>query len=326
MSRRSSGVPEVAPVPAGERPRWSVMIPSCDDRDRLPQALASVLAQDPGPEQMQIEVVDDASLDVDVASLVRDLAGDRVVVHRHPQRVGAPANFTACVRRSRGEWVHVLHADDLVLPGFYDAYARHLEAHPAAMAVSRSWFVDDDGARHGRSGELRARDGYLVDAERVLAMDNPVNFAAVVVARSTYEAVGGFRPDLVHANDWEMWTRIAHHGPVAVVDGEHACYRVHAGSDTNRLQRSMVYLTDPVAAARAITARIDEPTVRRSVRRHIHRRLAAHALEVGTRQAAAHEHRLAVQSALWSVRLAPDPATVRSATTLAAGAVRARFG
>lgn len=324
MSSRAGGptVPVVPPVPAGVvRPRWSVMIPTCDDADLLPRSLASVLDQDPGPDQMQIQVVDDASADADVAELVRDLAGDRVEVHRHPQRVGAPANFTACINRSRGRWLHILHADDFVLPGFYAAYAAHLDEHPAVMAVSRSWFVDAAEERHGRSGPLAAADGYLVDAERTLALDNPVNFVAVVTARSTLEDVGGFRPDLVHANDWELWTRIAHHGRVAVVPGEHAAYRVHAGSDTARLQRSMVYLTDPVAAARTITRRIDDP----EVRRHVHARLAAHALRVGTEQAAAHEHRLAATSAIWAVRLSPDPATAREAAALVGSALRNRF-
>lgn len=318
-------VPTIPPVGAGPRPRWSVMIPTCNDADLLPRALRSVLEQDPGPERMQIQVVDDASDDADVADLVRELAGDRVEVHRHPLRVGAPTNFTACAQRSRGRWVHILHADDFVLPGFYEAYAAHLDAHPAVMAVSRSWFVDAEERRHGLSGPLVDRDGYLVDAERTLALDNPVNFVAVVVAREALERLGGFRPDLVHANDWELWTRLAHDGPVAVVPGEHAAYRIHAGSDTNRLQRSMVYLTDPVAAARTITGRLVDPTERRDVARHVHRRLAEHALRVGADQAAAHEHRLAVTSAGWALRLSPDRRTAAAAAGIAATAVRNRL-
>ena len=143
--------------------------------------------------------------------------------------------------------------------------------------------------------------------------------------REALERLGGFRPDLVHANDWELWTRLAHDGPVAVVPGEHAAYRIHAGSDTNRLQRSMVYLTDPVAAARTITGRLVDPTERRDVARHVHRRLAEHALRVGADQAAAHEHRLAVTSAGWALRLSPDRRTAAAAAGIAATAVRNRL-
>ena len=60
--------------PGTDRPRWSVMIPTYNCADHLRAALAGVLAQDPGPEEMQIEVVDDASED-DPESVVAELGG-----------------------------------------------------------------------------------------------------------------------------------------------------------------------------------------------------------------------------------------------------------
>ena len=33
--------------------------------------------------------------------------------------------------------------------------------------------------------------------------------AGIVVRRRAYERLGGFRTDLPHAADWEMWTRLA---------------------------------------------------------------------------------------------------------------------
>ena len=44
-------------------------------------------------------------------------------------------------------------------------------------------------------------------------MSNRVRSPGIVVRRSAYEQVGGFRTDLPHAADWEMWTRLAAHGP-----------------------------------------------------------------------------------------------------------------
>jgi glycosyltransferase involved in cell wall biosynthesis len=42
-------------------PLWSVMIPTFRCARFLRQTLASVLSQDPGPDVMQIDVVDDGS-------------------------------------------------------------------------------------------------------------------------------------------------------------------------------------------------------------------------------------------------------------------------
>src|SRR5215211_1793383 len=96
-----------------ERPLWSVMIPTYECAGYLRQTLRSVLAQDPGPEVMQIEVVDDASTD-DPAAVVAELGGGRVDFFRQPRNVGHVENFNTCLRRAQGRLVHLLHGDDAV--------------------------------------------------------------------------------------------------------------------------------------------------------------------------------------------------------------------
>ncbi len=321
-------LPTVPPVPPrAPQPAWSVMLPCHDDADLLADALASVLAQDPGADAMQIVVIDDHSTVGDPAAVAHDLAGDRVQVVHHPRTLGAPATFTDCVRRSRGRWVHLLHADDAVEPGFYASYQAAFEATAAVMAVGRSWFVDADGRRLGLSGELpTGPGGLLVDPVRVLGFDNPVNFAAVVVDRAAYERVGGFDPALAHANDWEMWTRLAAVGDVAVVAGEWARYRRHDGSDTSRLRRSLTYVSDPAEAVRVIAGRCEDRDLGRRLRHHAGGLLAAEALRVGNDQLAEGELRLAAGSAWWAARLDPSPPTLHAAGRLAGRAVRRRLG
>src|SRR5262249_55421942 len=113
--------PVISPVPDGvDRPFWSVMIPTYESGHRLQRTLESVLAQDPGPDEMQIRVIDDGTVVDDPRFLVNRVAGSRVTVWRHGRNVGAPVNFTTCVQQAAGRWVHILHSDDVVLPGFYE--------------------------------------------------------------------------------------------------------------------------------------------------------------------------------------------------------------
>ena len=99
------------------------MIPTYNSAPFLAETLTSVLAQDQGPEQMQIEVVDDASED-DPDEVVAAVGRGRVALPRQPNHSGQHHNLATCIRRSRGDIVHLLHGDDLVLPGFYAALER----------------------------------------------------------------------------------------------------------------------------------------------------------------------------------------------------------
>ena len=139
--------PPIAPVQnVDSRPRWSVMIPTFNCASYLRHTLQGVLAQAPGPETMQIEVVDDCSTKDDPEAVVRELGGGRVGFFRQPQNGGAIANFNRCLERSRGMLVHVLHGDDLVLPGFYAEIDRLERVAPAMnLYACRNFGVDEAG-------------------------------------------------------------------------------------------------------------------------------------------------------------------------------------
>src|SRR5687767_11951325 len=102
------------------RPQWSVMIPAYNCIKYLRETLESVLAQDPGPDKMQIEVVDDCSTDGDVQSLVNAVGRGRVCYYKQEINKGSLRNFETCLNRANGIWVHLLHGDDKVKFGFYN--------------------------------------------------------------------------------------------------------------------------------------------------------------------------------------------------------------
>jgi glycosyltransferase involved in cell wall biosynthesis len=215
-----------------------VMIPTHDCAPYLRHTLASVLAQDPGPELMQVEVIDDASSDRPEA-VVEELGGGRVGFFRQPRNVGHVANFNTCLERSRGEVVHLLHGDDCVRDGFYAAMARLLEAEPTAGAAFCRYIAIDEQGDWSSIAPLEQRSaGLIPDWLEKIAVGQRLQTPCMVVRRDVYEQVGGFDERGGFAEDWEMWVRIAARYPVAYHPHPLAMYRVHTLSRTGRMVRT----------------------------------------------------------------------------------------
>jgi glycosyltransferase involved in cell wall biosynthesis len=240
-----STVPRVAPVPEGvSRPLWSVMIPTFNCAKYLRETLGSVLAQDPGPEQMQIEVVDDCSDKDDPEEVVKEVGRSRVLFHRKPINEGAVKNFNTCIERSRGYLVHILHGDDRVEAGFYREFGAAFDASPKCAAIfCRAFVIDENSDLLSLTQFCQTLKQGSNDARQVIT-DNQVFTPAAVVRRCFYEHYGGFDTALVHNADWDMWVRAIVNGRGRMLNRPLASYRSFDGSDTGRLKRSAEDLRD----------------------------------------------------------------------------------
>src|SRR6266699_1644518 len=221
----------------GTRPYWSVMIPTYNPRaDYLEETLNSVLQQDPGPEQMQIEVVDDCSNDSTASEVARRLGAGRVTFHAESQNRGLANNWNRCIERARGHWVHILHQDDIVLPGFYDHLRKGAQHSDAGAIFCRYAVVNLKGHWMGISELHRESAGLLDDWHARITVQQLVQCPAIAVRRLIYEQLGGFLPQLHYTPDWEMWQRIASQFSFWFEPSILACYRVHPNSATSRMR------------------------------------------------------------------------------------------
>jgi glycosyltransferase involved in cell wall biosynthesis len=222
--------PTISPICATKRPFWSVMIPVYNCIDYLEETLTSVLKQDPGPEQMQIEVVDDHSTDGNVEALVVNVGKGRIKYFRHKANIGSLRNFEVCIKRSQGFHVHLLHGDDRIEQGYYKEIEELFRRFPNAGAAFTNFsFIDNNGLDTRIVNDcLRDEPGLIPNFLFKLARRQLIQPPSIVVKRSTYEALGSFYA--VHfGEDWEMWTRIAANYPVAYSPSVLASYRVAHG-------------------------------------------------------------------------------------------------
>jgi glycosyltransferase involved in cell wall biosynthesis len=225
-------IPAIPAVLAGApRPLWSVMVPTYNpDAAYLEQTLRGVLEQAPGPEVMQICIIDDASpRSTDLEGLVERLAPGRVEIQRRTSNGGMAATWNACIEQARGRWVHILHQDDLVLPGFYARLEEAIGARAdLGAAYTQHHIVDGEGKLGWLMSQNPAQEpGVVEDWVRYVFVELSFQTPSIVVKREAYERLGGFRTDMRYALDWDMWKRIAAAYPIWFEPKPLAGYRRH---------------------------------------------------------------------------------------------------
>jgi GT2 family glycosyltransferase len=254
-------IPKITPLPKDvSRPFWSVMIPTYNSGDFLRKALESVLCQDLGPDQMQIEVVDGGSTSDNPEKIAEELGHGRVEFYRLAKNRGAAATWNACIERARGQWVHLLHGDDMVLPGFYKAYARVIGAYPQARTVVGQACSIDEHDRWIRveGPEPPSGGGLLEDFVDRVATQWLVTCPSVVVNRAAYENIGGYSNYFRGPLDWDMFLRLGLHSPVACVERPFSLYRRHSDSNSQQLLLNGVNVTETCVVVAINLARIEK--------------------------------------------------------------------
>jgi glycosyltransferase involved in cell wall biosynthesis len=196
----------------------------------LRQCVESVLSQE--GVDVRVLIIDDASPDdtsAVAAELVRE--DDRVHYVRHAVNKGHIATYNEGLEWASADYMLLLSADDWILPGALGRAARVLDAHPdvgfaygAYVEVSPGGTVSSPPVGTGwtiMSGPDFVRENWGI---------NPVATCTAVVRTSTQKLLGGYRPELPHSGDMEMWLRFAAHGRVARLNVFQGVYRRHCSN------------------------------------------------------------------------------------------------
>lgn len=211
-----SGLAHTSPV-------VSVVVPMYNAARHIADALESLRAQT--QTDWQAILVDDGSTDDTAARVARRTADPRITVIAQPHQ-GLSAARNAGLARCTGAYVAFLDADDMWLPTYLERMLQALQGVAGAVAAFAGWQYVDAGGRPlpqtiVPSGALGA---HLGDE---LRWRNPLVPSGVVVRRTAIDACRGFDPDLIQAQDWDLWLRLLAHGPFLAVAERLVWYRTH---------------------------------------------------------------------------------------------------
>lgn len=249
-------------------PRVSVIIPAFNAERYIRETLDSVLAQTYG--DLEVVVVDDGSSD-GTCEIVRGYGDPSTPLRAGPVRLIEQANAGPSaarnhgVREARGELVAFVDSDDLWMP---EKLALQV---PLFDAEGRVALVYCHGERMAADGSPIPTPHLPKPTGRVFLdflVRNHCPTSGVVVRRDVFQRFGGFPEDMVWAEDWHLWLRIAREHEFAAVEQVLVRHRLHDTALT--AQHDKAYRGARGVLETALTES-DGPEARAARRRGLHR-------------------------------------------------------
>jgi len=209
-----------------------VIVPCYRYGQYLREAVESVLSQ-PVP-NLRVLIIDDASPDN-----TADVAGEfvlqdpRVSCIRHAENKGHIYTYNEGIAWAAADYLLLLSADDYLLPGALWHSVKLLDEHPqVGFTFGTALELSNGGGISFRpcpgTAEFQIMSG--LEFIELSGARNLVPTATAVVRTKLQQYLGGYRPELPHSGDMEMWLRFAAHASVGMVLANQAVYRRHGAN------------------------------------------------------------------------------------------------
>ena len=248
--------PPVAPTLGLGIPFWS-------DLGLLSEALASLVRQT--DREWVAVVIDDASPEAGAAAVVAELADPRITYERNDVNLGLARNFNRCLAAPGTDVVAILHADDLLEPGYVATIRRvHADVPDAAIAAPMATAIDALGGPIDTMVDRAKRWMWPKQQRHVLRGDAAL--ARIMHAFFVYTPALSYRPALLpdgwfddrwrQVMDVDLIARVLFEGGSIALDRTPVYrYRRHAGTVTSQNAQAFTRLAEESEMARIIADR-----------------------------------------------------------------------
>ena len=231
-------------------------------------ALDSIRQQTVPP--LEVVLCDDGSTDDLDAALVPYL--DEIVLVRQ-ENGGEGSAKNAAARAARGDFVVILDADDVYLPGRLEALRELAQTRPDLDILTSDAILVAAG-RAVRNAYGHTWRFEVADQRRAILQENFI-FGHAAVRRTLLLEHGGFDEAIRWTTDWDMWLRLILAGARAgSVDEPLALYRLHETSLTARRRELLLGKLATLEKARS------NVSLRASERPVLEEAIAAHRREL----------------------------------------------
>ena len=206
-------------------PTFSVVIPTYNRADYLPQAVESVLSQTFA--DLELIIVDDGSID-GTADFVGGLDDERVQYIRQANQ-GRSVARNHGASQAQGQYLGFLDSDDRYLPTALAAHLQAFKSQPRlGMTIGGYRYADASGLPSGERWPWQEAGGLDPQGWLFNCYAMP---GSVLLRRSWFDRIGGFDSECEIAEDWDLFLRLGQADCSMAWVKEAVCeYRRHPGN------------------------------------------------------------------------------------------------
>ncbi|MBX9814511.1 MAG: glycosyl transferase family 2 [Proteobacteria bacterium SG_bin5] len=226
-------------------PAVSVIIAAYNGAALIGATIESLKAQSLA--DFEAVIVDDRSTD-STRDVLRAIDDPRFRVIEAETNQGPVYTRNLALAHARGRYIAALDQDDLCAPDRLAAQLAYLEANPRVVLVAAAADVLEDGAL-SPSPLPAVTTPALV--EWMLCVCNPLVWSSVMIRGDVARRLDPFtRPEILYAEDFDLYHRLSAHGRIARLDTPLLHYRRHAGGASQRYTDTMQASATRVLAER----------------------------------------------------------------------------
>jgi hypothetical protein len=246
-------------------PAISVIMAVYNGADLIGETLDSLRAQ--SFSDFEVIIVDDCSTD-DTRAVVQGFGDARIRLVSLAANQGVVAARNRALAEARGRYIAALDHDDLCQPDRFARQIAYLDANPGTVLVGTAAAILKDGVV--LPGSLAPVSTPMLIAW-LLRIENPLVWSSVMMRGDAARRLDPFqRPDMIYAEDFDLYHRIARFGAIARIDDELMTYRRRSGGISQRHVNAMTARgIDILAACYADTLGEEARTIAGLVVRHV---------------------------------------------------------
>ena len=186
----------------------SICIPTYN-RARYLETLLDILINLP-KQNYELIVVDNKSTD-NTFELLKNKKYQNVKFFQNPKNLGMVNNWNRCIELASGDYIIIVHDDDIVTPNLFIEYRKILKKYPDVdLIFSYAGIIDENAQTQGYYKSLKGDILFCKSSLfKLLLRENFIHASGVLVKKESYQKVGKFTDKYTLLPDYDMWLRIS---------------------------------------------------------------------------------------------------------------------